>query len=424
MTRAARGRGTPKHDVDARAALPENAVITVGEHRRTILAAVNLLDELSVPVADARGSTLRTAVRAAVDLPLFDNSAMDGFAVRFADVAAASAASPVLLKVVADLPAGTVLDPAFTSGEAVRIMTGAPLPASADTVVPFEATVGGLADSLRTTQVVHAPRHLGAHIRRRGEDCRAGTELVPQGVELGALQLSAIAAANVDTVTVSRRPRVAVIATGTELRPPGSSLERGQIPESNSLLLAALASETGAEVILRTTVGDVDADLRGAIADATARGADAIITSGGVSAGAFEVVKTAVIEMTFVQVAMQPGRPQGFASGSPLLFGLPGNPVSAAVSFEVFVRPALLAMQGRTRIDRRMLRLPAATGWRSPRERQQYVPIVFADGAVAPASEHGSHRAGGLARAEGYAVVPPEIEAVEPGDIVDVMLVS
>jgi molybdopterin molybdotransferase len=422
--RAARGRGTPKHVVDAPAALPENAVITVGEHRRTILAAVDLLDELTLPVADALGSTLRTAVRAAVDLPLFDNSAMDGFAVRFADVAAASAASPVLLKVVADLPAGTALDPAFTSGEAVRIMTGAPLPASADTVVPFEATVGGLADSLRTTQVAQAPRHLGAHIRRRGEDCRAGTELVPLGVELGALQLSAIAAANVDRVTVSRRPRVAVIATGTELRPPGSSLERGQIPESNSLLLAALARETGADVILRTTVGDVDADLRGAMADATARGADAIITSGGVSAGAFEVVKTAVTEMTFVQVAMQPGRPQGFASGSQLLFGLPGNPVSAAVSFEVFVRPALLAMQGRTTLDRRMLRLPAATGWRSPRERRQYVPIVFADGAVAPASEHGSHRAGGLARAEGYAVVPPEVEAVEPGDIVDVMLMS
>lgn len=399
-------------------------MISVNEHRRAILAAVRPLDALTVPVADALGSTLRTAVRAAVDLPLFDNSAMDGFAVRFADVAAASAASPVFLRVAADLPAGTALDPAFTAGEAVRIMTGAPLPASADTVVPFEATVGGLADSLGTAQVVRAPRHLGAHIRRRGEDCAAGTELVPAGVELGALQLSAIAAANVDTVTVSRRPRVAVIATGTELHPPGTSLERGQIPESNSLLLSALVREAGADVILQTTVGDVDADLRGAIADANARGADAIITSGGVSAGAFEVVKTAVTEMTFVQVAMQPGRPQGFASGHPLMFGLPGNPVSAAVSFEAFVRPALLAMQGRTRIDRRMLRLPAATGWRSPRERQQYVPIVYADGAVGPATEHGSHRAGGLARAEGYAVVPPEVEAVEPGDIVDVMLVS
>ena len=398
-------------------------MISVDEHLATVLAAVHPLDLLTVPLAEALGSTLRTGVRAAVDLPLFDNSAMDGFAVRFADVATASAASPVALRVVADLPAGSALDPAFGAGEAVRIMTGAPLPTDADTVVPFEATAGGLADSLGTVRVREAPRRIGAHIRRRGEDCAAGTELVPAGVELGPLQLAAIAAANVATVTVSRRPRVAVIATGTELLAPGSELERGQIPESNSLLLAALARGAGADVILQATVGDTDADLRSAIADANARGADAVITSGGVSAGAFEVVKTAVSEMTFVQVAMQPGRPQGFAA-DPLMFGLPGNPVSAAVSFEVFVRPALLAMQGRTRIHRRMLRLPAAVGWRSPRERRQYVPIVLTDDGVAPATERGSHRAGGLARAEGYAVVPAEVDEVAAGDIVDVMLVS
>jgi len=398
-------------------------VISVDEHLATVLAAVHPLDLLTVPLAEALGSTLRTGVRAAVDLPLFDNSAMDGFAVRFSDVASASAASPVALRVVADLPAGSSLDPAFGTGEAVRIMTGAPLPADADTVVPFEATAGGLTESLGTVRVREAPRHIGAHIRRRGEDCAAGTELVPAGVELGPLQLAAIAAANVATVTVSRRPRVAVIATGTELLAPGSELERGQIPESNSLLLAALARSAGSDVILQATVQDVDADLRGAIADAGARDADAIITSGGVSAGAFEVVKTAVSEMTFVQVAMQPGRPQGFAA-DPLMFGLPGNPVSAAVSFEVFVRPALLAMQGRTRIHQRMLRLPAAVGWRSPRGRRQYVPIVFTDDGVAPATERGSHRAGGLARAEGYAVVPAEVGEVAAGDIVDVMLVS
>jgi molybdopterin molybdotransferase len=398
-------------------------MISVDEHLTTVLAAVHPLDLLTVPLAEALGSTLRTRVRAAVDLPLFDNSAMDGFAVRFSDVASASPASPVSLRVVADLPAGSALDPAFGAGEAVRIMTGAPLPTHADTVVPFEATAGGLADSLGTVRVMEAPRRIGAHIRRRGEDCAAGTELVPAGVELGPLQLAAIAAANVATVSVSRHPRVAVIATGTELLAAGSVLERGQIPESNSLLLAALARGAGANVILQATVHDTDADLRSAIADATARGADAIITSGGVSAGAFEVVKTAVSEMTFVQVAMQPGRPQGF-SADPLMFGLPGNPVSAAVSFEVFARPALLAMQGRTRIHRRMLRLPAAVGWRSPRERRQYVPIVFTDDGVAPATERGSHRAGGLARAEGYAVVPAEVEGVAAGEIVDVMLVS
>lgn len=399
-------------------------MITVQEHRQAILAAVRHIDQVTVPLADALGSTLRVAVHAAIDLPPFDNSAMDGFAVRFADVAHASAASPALLRVVDDLPAGSALEPLFGPGEAVRIMTGAPLPASADTVVPFEATTGGLSDSLGVARVVEAPRGIGAHVRRRGEDCAAGTEIVPEGVELAPLQLSAIAAGGVPAVTVSRRPRVAVIATGDELVAPGSAVGRGQIPESNSLLLATLAHSAGADVVLQTTVGDVDDDLRCAIDDASARGADAVITSGGVSAGAFEVVRNALSEMTFVQVAMQPGRPQGFAAGDPLLFGLPGNPVSAAVSFEVFVRPALLAMQGRTHCDRRMLRLPAVVGWQSPRHRQQYLPIAFRGDGVAPAAPRGSHRAAGLARAEGYAIVPAEIETVAAGDIVDVMLVS
>jgi molybdopterin molybdotransferase len=397
-------------------------MITVDEHLAGILRAIRPLDRTTVPVADALGLTLTTAVRAAVDLPLFDNSAMDGFAVHFADVAAASAASPVSLRVVADLPAGSGADPAVGAGEAVRIMTGAAVPTAADTIVPFEATSGGLSDSLDTARVVEAPRGIGAHIRRRGEDCAAGVELVPAGVELGPLQVAAISAAGVGSVAVSRRPRVAVIATGSELVPAGSPLERGEIPESNSLLLAALTRGSGAELILRTTVGDVDDDLRRAVEDATARGADVIITSGGVSAGAFEVVRTALAEMTFVQVAMQPGRPQGFSAGDPLIFGLPGNPVSAAVSFEVFARPALLAMQGRNEIHRRMLRLPAAAAWRSPRGRRQYLPIRLVDGGVAPATARGSHRAGGLARAEGYAVVPPETEDVAVGDPVDILL--
>lgn len=399
-------------------------MITVEEHRKTILDSVRILEQRTVPLADALGSTLRRAVHAAVDLPPFDNSAMDGFAVRFADVAAASAASPVRLRVVGDLPAGGAIDPDLGPAEAVRIMTGAPVPVAADTVVPFEATAGGLADSLDVARVIEAPRGIGAHIRRRGEDCAAGAEVVPEGVELGPLQLSAIAAANVATVAVSRRPRIAVIATGDELVPPGSPVGRGQIPESNSLLLASLARAAGAEVIVQTTVGDVDDDLRRALDEAAARGADAIITSGGVSAGAFEVVKSAVSQMTFVQVAMQPGKPQGFAAGDPLMFGLPGNPVSAAVSFEVFVRPALLAMQGRMQLDRRMLRLTAAVGWSSPLRREHYVPVMHVDGGVAPAAARGSHRAAGLAKAAGYAVVPAGIDTVAAGDLVDVLLIS
>src|SRR5690606_32625432 len=188
-------------------------------------------------------------------------------------------------------------------------------------------------------------------------------------------QLAAAAAAGVQDVVVSRMPRVAVISTGDELRPPGAPLERGQIPESNSVLLEGLCRENGAEVVLTMSVTDDGDGLRAALADATALGADVVITSGGVSEGAYEVVKN-VARMQFDKVAMQPGKPQGFGDGAPLLFGLPGNPVSVAVSFEVFVRPALRAMQGSADLDRLVLRLPVIEAWRTPPGRRQYRPVL------------------------------------------------
>ena len=227
-------------------------------------------------------------------------------------------------------------------------------------------------------------------------------------------------------------PRVAVVSTGSELVAPGSPLGRGQIPESNSELLSGLAAESGAEVVLRLSVSDDGDGPREAIAVAETLGADVVVFSGGVSAGAYEVVKNTLGDsMTFTKVRMQPGKPQGFgrtASGI-LLFGLPGNPVSAAVSFEVFVRPALLAMQGRTDLRRPTIALPAAAGWRTPPGRTQYLPVTLdrsdAGGWRAlPATSGGSHLAGGLGRAEAYAVVPAEVEAVVAGDLVDVMLIS
>ena len=406
---------------------------TVEEHLDVILAAVTATPAETLPLAEARGRTLREPVTAAVDIPVFDNSAMDGFAIRYADAAAAAMDAPVHLTVVADLPAGTDLDPPLAPGQAARIMTGSPVPTDADAIVPFEDTAGGLADSLGEIAVLRAPKP-AAHIRRRGSDLRTGDVVVPAGTELTPLQLSAAAAAGVAEVVVARRPRVAVVATGSELVPPGAALRRGQIPESNSELLAGLAAEAGAEVVLRRTVDDTDAAFLAVLTAAADAGAEVVITSGGVSAGAFEVVKNALAgsDVAFVKVAMQPGKPQGFGrlAGGALLFGLPGNPVSSAVSFETFVRPALLRMQGRDRIHRPVLRLPAATGWRTPPGRRQYLPAAIdrADPArwtVAPATAggSGSHLAGGLARAEAYAVVPAEVDAVEAGDLVDVMLV-
>ena len=405
-------------------------LIDLDAHRATVLAAAPLLASEVLPLGATLGRPLREPVHAAVDLPVFDNSAMDGFAVRGEDVAGVSEDRPARLRVVADIPAGSGEDPPLGPGEAARIMTGAPMPSGADTIVPFESTAGGLADSLGEVLVVAAPAP-GVHVRRRGEDCVAGAEILAAGTALGPLQLASAAAAGVPAVTVARRPRVAVVSTGTELVAPGAPLRRGEIPESNGILLEMLAREAGAEIVAREVVDDTVGGPLGAIARAEESDADLVIFSGGVSAGAYEVVKSTLgAWMTFSKVRMQPGKPQGFgvSPAGTLLFGLPGNPVSAAVSFEVFVRPALLAMQGRSDLARPVVALPAARGWRTPPGRAQFLPVRIdrADPAqwrAVPATSGGSHLAGGLARAEAYAMVPAEVAAVEEGDLVDVMLI-
>lgn len=405
------------------------ALTTVEDHLASVLASVVAVSAESVPLREAIGRTLAGPVHARVDVPLFDNSAMDGFAVVHDDVAAASAEHPVTVRVVADLPAGSVEMPALRPGEAARIMTGAPVPATATAVVPFEHTRDGLAGSTTSATVIAAPRGPGAHIRRRGEELRAGDQLAASGTVVGPLQAAGFAAAGVDRVSVHRRPRVAIISTGTELATPGEEFAPGRIPDANSVLLATLCADARAEVVSVETVTDQDAALDAALDRALVdRGADAVITSGGVSAGAHEVVRNVLGDrLAFVSVAMQPGRPQAFGRiGDALVFGLPGNPVSVAVSFEAFVRPALLALQGRIHLARPMLRIAAAAGWSAAPGRRQYVPAVLdrsdpAAWTVRPAST-GVHLAAGLARVEAYIVIPIAVSAVAPGDLVDVML--
>ena len=410
-------------------------MLTVEQQRAKVLASVRPLDAERVPITTAAGRTLAHPVHARVDVPLFDNSAMDGYAVLFTDVESATAEHPVELAVIADLPAGSADEPELREGRAARIMTGAPVPRTATAVVPFEHTRDGLQAWEAPTVVTTAPVREGAHIRRRGEELRAGAVVAPAGTVLGPLQLTSIAATGVDTVQVRRRPRVAVISTGTELAAPGADLVRGQIPESNSVLLAALCVETGAEVVSVDAVSDEDAAFA-ALLDRALRVdcVDVVVTSGGVSAGAREVVKNVLRDrIEFVAVAMQPGRPQAFGRiDDALVFGLPGNPASVAASFEAFVRPALLALQGRDAVQRPMLRLATTAAWRSPAGRQQYVPVALdrhdpAAWSVRPAAGDGSsgaHLAAGLARADAYAVGPAEVTAVAAGDLVDVMLLS
>ncbi len=409
---------------------------SVEAQRDIVLATVRALPSERVALTDAHGRTTAEPVTAAVPIPAFTNSAMDGFAVRADDVREASAAAPVVLRVAADVPAGSPTDPAIASGEAARIMTGAALPSDADAVVPVEDTVEGFAAQVGGTVSITSPPRPGGDVRLVGADAQVGALVLPAGVEIRALQISAIAAAGTGTVAVAARPRVAVISTGSELMPPGTALERGQISESNSFVLAADITEAGGEVVLRTSVGDDPGELTEVLRRAFELGVDAVIMSGGVSAGAYEPVKQALGPsgaMAFEKVAMQPGKPQGFGvtPEGVLLFGLPGNPVSVAVSFEVFVRPALLAMQGRSQLLRDRIRLPAGAPWAPSRGRRQYLPARIdrsdpAQWTVAPAHPGGSisNRAGGLALAEAFAIVPAEVVRVEVGDLVDVMLLG
>lgn len=393
-------------------------MIDVAAHLAAVLEEVRPLDAESRDVAAARGRVLRHPVHAAVDVPAFDSSAMDGFAVRDLD-------HPATLRVVADLPAGTEQDPRMDATDAARIMTGAPVPTEATAVVPFEDTVRGLAGGLSPVEIVVPPR-AGAHIRRRGSDVRAGDLVVDAGVRLTAGRIGAIAASGVGTVSVSRAARVAVVSTGSELVVAGAPMRRGQIPESNSVLLAGLAEEAGAEVVLRTSVGDEGEGPRAAIAAAEAAGADVVVFSGGVSAGAYEVVKNTLGDlMRFERVRMQPGKPQGFgrtAAGT-LLFGLPGNPVSAAVSFELFVRPALRALEGDVELGRAQVRVALAGGWRARPGRTQYVPVSLdrsdPERWRATPTPRGTR---GFGEAEGLAVIPSREDDLPPDALVTVAL--
>lgn len=404
---------------------------SVEDQLARVLAAVRQHPPIAVPLDEAHGRTLASDALAVSAVPVFDNSAMDGFAVRYDDVAAATTEHPVTLRVIADIPAGSSLDPAIALGEAARIMTGSPVPADSDAIVPFEDTAGGLEDSLDHAIVQHAPKARGAHIRRAAEDTAVGDVVLAAGTLVDPRQIGALASAGIGRVVVAPRPKIAVVSTGSELVPPGQPLQRGQIPESNSALLAALAAEAGAEIVLRRVVDDEGDGPAEAVAEAQRLGADAIIFSGGVSAGAYEVVKQSLGDaMEFTKVAMQPGKPQGFGvtGAGMLLFGLPGNPVSAAVSFEVFVRPALLRMQGRDSIHRPRVMLPAGTDWRTPPARRQYLPAVIdrtdhAGPVIRPATKggSGSHLSVGLGLAEAYAIVPAETEQVFAGDLIEVM---
>lgn len=412
---------------------------TVAEHREAVLALVRPLPADTVEVGAALGRVLAEDVVARVDLPSFDNSAMDGYAVREADVAGVASGRPVRLRVVADLPAGSGGNPALTPGTAARIMTGAPVPDDADRVVPVEDTDGGTDTVLVRDVVIDR-----THIRRAGSDVRTGEPVLAAGRILTSRDIAAAAAVGRRTLRVHPAPRVAVLSTGSELTAPGEALGRGRIHDSNSFLLAAAVREAGGVPLWLGSVPD-DEDALRAVFQRYAGEVDAFITSGGVSVGAYDVVKAVLAplpSMRFGPVRMQPGKPQAFgrwSDGTPV-FALPGNPVSVFVSFEVFVRPALRRMQGLADLQRPATTAVAVQGWRSPAGRRQYMPVTVVTGAgaadepvasahelrVRPAARGGSasHLVASLAGADGLAVVDEDVTEVRPGDRLAVRLMS
>ena len=399
---------------------------SVDSYLSDILGAIVPLPARELALADAYGAVLDADVSAQWPLPAFDNSAMDGYAVLASDVATASPQGPVTLPVDGEIAAGDSGGRELRPGSCIRIMTGAAMPAGADAVVPVELTDGGT-----ERVVIREPVAPGASVRRRGGDAVPGDLLLAAGTRIGPVQLGLLAAAGLGSVLARPRPGVTVISTGDELIEPGQPLAPGQIWESNSVMLAAAARQAGCEVRRYPVVRDDTGAVLAAVQDALA-GADLLITSGGVSMGAeHDVVKAALSKLgtvTFRQVAMQPGMPQGFGmvgAGTPI-FTLPGNPVSAYVSFSLFVLPVLDALQNmasqRTVPVRAVLTAPA----RSPDGKRSFLRGILdrAGGAVAqvtPVSGQASHQLASLARANALIIVPEPVTALAAGDAVDVL---
>ncbi|GAA3268865.1 molybdopterin molybdenumtransferase MoeA [Streptomyces lavendulae subsp. lavendulae] len=431
---------------------------SVDEHLADVLAAVRPLEPIELQLLDAQGCVLVEDVTVPVALPPFDNSSMDGYAVRVADVQGASEEFPAVLAVVGDVAAGSGELPTVGPGQAARIMTGAPLPPGAEAVVPVEwtdgGTGGGAASGMTPASAapegaggevrVHRAAEARAHVRSRGSDVQAGDLALAAGTVLGPPQIALLAAIGRGTVRVRPRPRVVVLSTGSELVQPGEALAAGTIYDSNSFALAAAARDAGAIAYRVGAVADDAETLRGVIEDQLIR-ADLLVTTGGVSVGAYDVVKEALTSVSagdeaveagsvdFRKLAMQPGKPQGFGTVGPdhtPLLALPGNPVSSYVSFELFVRPAIRALMGlpASEVSRPSVRavLKADRPIGSPAGRRQFLRGAHdpESGTVSPVGGSGSHLIAALAHADSLMVVPEDVTSVEPGAELEVILLG
>jgi molybdopterin molybdotransferase len=414
------GRESERHDHGH----DDEPMRSVEEVRASILAEVAPLEPFELPLSEAYGCVLAVDVTSPLDLPPFASSAMDGFAVRARDIEDASVDEPATLQIVGRALMGREPDVSVGNREAVRIATGAPVPAGADAIVPIEHAV----TQGESVLVLRAFAE-GASVRPSGQDAEKGQLLVPAGRRLSGPELGMLASAGMPDVSVYPRPRVAILSTGDELVEPGRPISFGQIRDSNSYTLFGAIREAGASPLLGGIVPDDVDQLRDVMLGLVSR-ADMFVSSGGVSVGERDVVKRAFFrrgDISFYRVAMQPGMPQGFGQveGRPY-FGLPGNPVSVFVSFEMFIRPSLLKMMGRRDLFRPEVEAELVDEIRGPANRMVFsrVRVRRAEGRWIAESTGGgqSNLLSTVTRANGLAVIPVGREVAYPGDRVRVIL--
>jgi molybdopterin molybdotransferase len=400
-------------------------LISVEEAQRRVLLEVTMLEPEEIGLDAALGRVLREDVQAVEDLPQADNTAMDGYAVRAADTAKASRESPVSLEVIGDLPAGTLARHPLTPGTAMRIMTGAMIPDSADAVVQVELTDGG-SSRVKVFSAVTS----GTNVRRRGEDMRRGETVLSAGTLLGPGEIGVLASAQRARFFAGRRPTVAILSTGDELVDPGEPVPPGKVVNSNAWSLAAMVAQAGGVPRRLPIVGDSRDETVAAIESAL--DCDFLISSGGVSAGAYDFVKDALdalgAETRFWRVAMKPGKPVVLSRlRERVYFGLPGNPVSCLVAFILFVAPSLRKAMGQTAgLLSPTVNVRTAEALQSRGDRRTYlrVRVVARDGELLaiPMRAQGSGVSTSMVQANGLAVMEAGVTAVAAGAVMPVVL--
>ncbi len=396
-------------------------MLNVEQALERILASIVPCDTESCSLAQAHERILAAPVMAALNLPPFANSSMDGYALRAAETTSAHRAAPIALRVTQDIPAGTFPQVALHAGEAARIMTGAPMPEGADAIIPVEDTNAIWSESHPDQIEIHRSVKAGDYVRPIGESIRAGETVLPAGTVLRAAEIGMLAAIGATQVSVIRRPRVVILGSGNEVAEPGQPLAPGQIYDSNGLMLAALVREAGAEPIRLPNARDTLEELRAVFQQAIAQQPDLIISSAGVSVGAADLTRQVLAELgeiNFWRINLRPGKPLAYGTlGGIPFFGLPGNPVSAYVTFDVMVRPALLKMAHR---GETMISGTALTGEAMRSDgRRSYIRVTLRrEGDEWIASETGTQSSGALmslVMADALMIIPENIQSVEVG---------